>query len=182
LDVSLGQVRLSACLVPAPEQARHAKRALQGVFKVMVTGIDSLEIAVAASETINCPAENLRDEETVAIREHGEVGRLHFYFNRCRVSGDYRWSHLNKNTSLPSEMHALLLPWACQKSERIVALQARKPSWRLVETRILVNNYIMLKADGSDPAAIKSLDDGMFPAGVFFIVSWHCLTILSETL
>jgi hypothetical protein len=75
-------------------------------------------------------------------------------------------------------MHALLLPWACQKSERIVALQGRKPSWRLVETRILVNNYIMLKADGSDPAAIKSLDDPMFPAGVFS-TALHRLTLLS---
>jgi hypothetical protein len=79
-------------------------------------------------------------------------------------------------------MHALLLAWACQKSERVLALQARKLLWRLVETRILVNNYVMLKADGSGPATIKSLDDGMFPSGVFFIASWHCLTILSETL
>jgi hypothetical protein len=55
------------------------------MFEVMVAGIDGLVIMKSAGETLDCPAENLWNQQSIAPREHREVNGLHFHFDGRRI-------------------------------------------------------------------------------------------------
>ena len=79
------------------QQARHAKRALQRVLKVVVGRINRLVILMPAGEAVTRPAEHARDKPRVPGRKARAVGGGHFRLDGRRIFCDNWQMHVPPN-------------------------------------------------------------------------------------
>ena len=64
------------------QQARHAKRALQGVFEVVITRVAGLVVLVFSPKAILQPTQRRGDKGAACLGKHRHIHRLHFSFHR----------------------------------------------------------------------------------------------------
>lgn len=95
----LRNLRLHARGLTAAEQSRHTERALQRVFKVVITRVNGLIVGVASGETFLCPTKDSRDEVVIALGEHREISRLNVGFHSSRIIRGDLWKHRSDNNA-----------------------------------------------------------------------------------
>lgn len=64
--------------MPSQQNSRHAQRALEGVFEIVIAGVNGLIPGTPALEGICRPLKNPGNEIFVPLREHPQIRRLQF--------------------------------------------------------------------------------------------------------
>jgi len=101
-----GERRRGPGPMAAREQAAQAERALEGMFEVMITGVDGLIITGFALETFHDPPKDGGHELAVSVGETVQISRLNMVLDGVGIACIHMAEHREEGRMGGAVLHA----------------------------------------------------------------------------